>query len=210
MASAMTTTSAKTASSTNQRDPDQRLGSSPDVSGQPLDGVGGSSRLIACGCPKISLPLHAAVPSVLHDASRRPGGRRDALAPPVGAGGYVRQLGAGIYSLLPLGKRVNDRVEQVIREEQGGSALRNWRCQSSIQRTSGRPAAAIKRSARSSAASRTATARHGPRDDARGSRGLLLADIVKSYRRQLPMQVTTSRPNGATSLAPAAAHGRIS
>ena len=31
--------------------------------------------------------------------------------------GYVRQLGAGIYSLLPLGKRVNDRVEQVIREE---------------------------------------------------------------------------------------------
>jgi prolyl-tRNA synthetase len=32
--------------------------------------------------------------------------------------GYVRQLGAGIYSLLPLGKRVNDRVEQIVREEQ--------------------------------------------------------------------------------------------
>jgi prolyl-tRNA synthetase len=32
--------------------------------------------------------------------------------------GYVRQLGTGIYSLLPLGKRVNDRVEQIIREEQ--------------------------------------------------------------------------------------------
>ena len=32
--------------------------------------------------------------------------------------GYVRQLGSGIYSLLPLGKRVNDRVAQVIREEQ--------------------------------------------------------------------------------------------
>jgi prolyl-tRNA synthetase len=31
--------------------------------------------------------------------------------------GYVRQLSSGIYSLLPLGKRVNDRVEQVIREE---------------------------------------------------------------------------------------------
>jgi prolyl-tRNA synthetase len=31
--------------------------------------------------------------------------------------GYVRQLGSGIYSLLPLGKRVSDRVEQVIREE---------------------------------------------------------------------------------------------
>src|SRR5829696_5801806 len=31
--------------------------------------------------------------------------------------GYVRQLGSGIYSLLPLGKRVSDRVEQIIREE---------------------------------------------------------------------------------------------
>jgi prolyl-tRNA synthetase len=31
--------------------------------------------------------------------------------------GYVRQLGAGIYSLLPLGWRVTQRVEQVIREE---------------------------------------------------------------------------------------------
>src|SRR4051795_11986725 len=31
--------------------------------------------------------------------------------------GYVRQLGSGIYSLLPLGKRVSDRVEQVMREE---------------------------------------------------------------------------------------------
>ncbi len=31
--------------------------------------------------------------------------------------GYIRQLGAGIYSLLPLGFRVSKRVEQVIREE---------------------------------------------------------------------------------------------
>ncbi len=31
--------------------------------------------------------------------------------------GYVRQLGAGIYSLLPLGFRASWRVEQVIREE---------------------------------------------------------------------------------------------
>jgi prolyl-tRNA synthetase len=31
--------------------------------------------------------------------------------------GYVRQLGAGIYSLLPLGFRVATRVEQIIREE---------------------------------------------------------------------------------------------
>jgi prolyl-tRNA synthetase len=31
--------------------------------------------------------------------------------------GYVRQLGAGIYTLLPLGLRVQRRIEQVIREE---------------------------------------------------------------------------------------------
>jgi prolyl-tRNA synthetase len=31
--------------------------------------------------------------------------------------GYVRQLGSGIYSLLPLGFRANHRVEEVIREE---------------------------------------------------------------------------------------------
>ena len=31
--------------------------------------------------------------------------------------GYVRRLGAGIYSLLPLGFRVTKKVEQVIREE---------------------------------------------------------------------------------------------
>ncbi len=31
--------------------------------------------------------------------------------------GYIRQLGAGIYSLLPLGFRVQQRIEQVIREE---------------------------------------------------------------------------------------------
>ena len=32
-------------------------------------------------------------------------------------GGYLRQLGSGIYSLLPLGFRVQQRIEQVIREE---------------------------------------------------------------------------------------------
>src|SRR5207245_3796898 len=35
--------------------------------------------------------------------------------------GYVRQLGAGIYSLLPLGFRVNQRIKQVIREEMDGT-----------------------------------------------------------------------------------------
>jgi prolyl-tRNA synthetase len=34
--------------------------------------------------------------------------------------GYIRQLGAGIYTLLPLGLRVQRRIEQVIREEIDG------------------------------------------------------------------------------------------
>ncbi|PCJ52141.1 MAG: proline--tRNA ligase [Planctomycetota bacterium] len=32
-------------------------------------------------------------------------------------GGYARQVGSGIYSLLPLGKRVIDKIEKIIREE---------------------------------------------------------------------------------------------
>src|SRR6187200_3489500 len=40
--------------------------------------------------------------------------------------GYVRQLGSGIYSLLPLGFRVAQRITQIIREEMnaiGGQEL---------------------------------------------------------------------------------------
>jgi prolyl-tRNA synthetase len=61
--------------------------------------------------------------------------------------GYIRPLGSGIYSLLPLGKRVNDRVEQVIREEQ--DRIRRWRCRSFIPPTSGARAAGTTQSARS-------------------------------------------------------------
>ena len=32
-------------------------------------------------------------------------------------GGYVRPVSAGIYSLLPTGKRVIEKIEQIIREE---------------------------------------------------------------------------------------------
>jgi prolyl-tRNA synthetase len=103
--------------------------------------------------------------------------------------GYVRQLGSGIYSLLPLGKRVNDRVEQVIREEQdriGGQEMEMPVVHpADVWRASGRYQAI------------------GPelgRFKDRGGRdmvlamtheevvGILLADIVKSYR-QLPMMV---------------------
>ncbi len=32
-------------------------------------------------------------------------------------GGFIRQLGAGIYSMLPLGYRVLRRVDAIVREE---------------------------------------------------------------------------------------------
>ena len=32
-------------------------------------------------------------------------------------GGYIRPVSAGIYSLLPVGKRITDKIEQIIREE---------------------------------------------------------------------------------------------
>jgi len=103
--------------------------------------------------------------------------------------GYVRQLGSGIYSLLPLGFRVTRRVEQVIREE--------------IDRIGGQemempvvhPAEIWKESGRYQ--------KIGPelaRFNDRGQREMVLAmtheevvailnrDIVKSYR-QLPMIV---------------------
>jgi prolyl-tRNA synthetase len=103
--------------------------------------------------------------------------------------GYVRQLGSGIYSLLPLGKRVNDRVEQVIREEQdriGGQEM---------EMPVVHPADVWRASGRYDAIG----AEMGRFKDRNGRDmvlamtheevvGLLLADVVRSYR-QLPMQV---------------------
>ena len=103
--------------------------------------------------------------------------------------GYVRQLGSGLYSLLPLGFRVNKRVEQVIREEIdriGGQEL---------EMPVVHPADVWRRSGRYDSV--------GPelaRFKDRGERDMviamtheevvasLLADIVRSYR-QLPVIV---------------------
>ena len=103
--------------------------------------------------------------------------------------GYVRQLGSGIYSLLPLGKRVNDRVEQIIREEQnaiGGQEL---------EMPVVHPADVWRASGRFDAVGPELTRfkdRNG-RDMVLAMTheevvALLLADIVKSWR-QLPLQV---------------------
>jgi prolyl-tRNA synthetase len=103
--------------------------------------------------------------------------------------GYVRQLGSGIYSLLPLGKRVNDRVEQVIREEQdriGGQEMEMPVVHpADVWRASGRYDAIGPELGRFKD-------RNG-RDMVLAMTheevvGILLADVVKSYR-QLPMQV---------------------
>ena len=103
--------------------------------------------------------------------------------------GYVRQLGSGIYSLLPLGKKVSDRVEQIIREEQdriGGQEMEMPVVHpADIWRASGRYDAIGPELGRFKD-------RNG-RDMVLAMTheevvGILLADIVKSYR-QLPMQV---------------------
>src|SRR5580765_668758 len=103
--------------------------------------------------------------------------------------GYLRQLGSGIYSLLPLGKRVSDRVEQVIREEQ--DAIGGQEMEMPVVH----PAEVWKESGRYQ--------KIGPelvRFKDRGERdmvhamtheevvAILLRDIVQSYR-QLPMMV---------------------
>jgi len=103
--------------------------------------------------------------------------------------GYVRQLGSGIYSLLPLGFRVSKRVEQVIREEQnriGGQE---------IEMPVVHPADIWRASGRYDAIGPEMTRfkdRNG-RDMVLAMTheevvGLLLADVVKSYR-QLPVML---------------------
>jgi prolyl-tRNA synthetase len=103
--------------------------------------------------------------------------------------GYVRQLGSGIYSLLPLGFRVNKRVEQIIREEIDGIGGQE------MEMPVVHPADVWRRSGRYQAIGPELVRFHD-----RGERDMvlamtheevvagLLADIVRSYR-QLPMIV---------------------
>ena len=103
--------------------------------------------------------------------------------------GYIRQLGSGIYSLLPLGFRVTKRVEQVVREEMNRIGSQE------MEMPVVHPAEVWKESGR--------YYKIGPemvRFKDRGDRdmvlamtheevvALLLRDIVQSYR-QLPMMV---------------------
>ena len=103
--------------------------------------------------------------------------------------GYVRQLGSGIYSLLPLGFRVNQRVEQVIREEMDRIGSQE------LSMPVVHPADIWKASGRYDAIGPELTRfkdRNG-RDMVLAMTheevvGILLADIVKSWR-QLPVMI---------------------
>src|SRR3954470_7360958 len=103
--------------------------------------------------------------------------------------GYVRQLGSGIYSLLPLGKRVNDRVEQIIREKQnaiGGQEMEMpvvhpadvWRASGRYQAIGPELGRFKDRNGRDMVLAMT----HEE------VVAMLLADVVRSWR-QLPMMV---------------------
>jgi prolyl-tRNA synthetase len=103
--------------------------------------------------------------------------------------GYVRQLGSGIYSLLPLGFRVSKRVEQVVREEQDRIGAQE------IEMPVVHPGDIWRASGRYDAIGPELTRfkdRNG-RDMVLAFTheeviGLLLADVIKSYR-QLPVML---------------------
>jgi prolyl-tRNA synthetase len=103
--------------------------------------------------------------------------------------GYVRQLGSGIYSLLPLGFRVNKRVEQIVREEMDRIGCQEMEMPvvhpADVWRASGRYQAIGPELGRfKDRAGRDMVLAMTHEEVV----GLLLADIVKSYR-QLPMMV---------------------
>src|ERR1700729_3463773 len=41
-------------------------------------------------------------------------------------GGFIRQVGAGLWTYAPLGWRVHRKVEQIIREEMDGIGAQEW------------------------------------------------------------------------------------
>jgi len=103
--------------------------------------------------------------------------------------GYVRQLGSGIYSLLPLGFRVNKRVEQIIREEMDRIGCQEMEMPvvhpADVWRASGRYQAIGPELGRFKDRNGREMVLAMTHEEVVG---LLLADLVRSYR-QLPMMV---------------------
>ncbi|HEX5149145.1 MAG TPA: proline--tRNA ligase [Candidatus Limnocylindrales bacterium] len=103
--------------------------------------------------------------------------------------GYVRQLGSGIYSLLPLGFRVNKRVEQIVREEMDRIGCQEMEMPvvhpADLWRTSGRYDAIGPELGRfKDRAGRDMVLAMTHEEVV----AMLLAEVVRSYR-QLPMMV---------------------
>ncbi|MEA2546078.1 MAG: prolyl-tRNA synthetase, partial [Chloroflexota bacterium] len=102
---------------------------------------------------------------------------------------YVRQLGSGIYSLLPLGFRVSKRVEQVIREEMDRIGSQEIEMPvvhpADIWRASGRYDAIGPEMSRFKDRNGRDMVLAMTHEEVLG---LLLADVVKSYR-QLPVML---------------------
>ncbi len=103
--------------------------------------------------------------------------------------GYIRQLGSGIYSLLPLGFRVNKRVEQIVREEMDRIGCQEMEMPvvhpADVWRASGRYDAVGPEMARFKDRAGRDMVLAMTHEEVVGG---LLADIVRSYR-QLPMMV---------------------
>lgn len=72
-------------------------------------------------------------------------------------GGYVRPVSAGIYSLLPLGKRIVEKIEAIIREEMNRIEGQEVLMPVVLPPTCGRSPAGTNRSARNCSVSGTAT-----------------------------------------------------
>ena len=103
--------------------------------------------------------------------------------------GYVRQLGSGIYSSLPLGFRVSQRVEQIVREEMDRIGCQEMEMPvvhpADIWRASGRYDAVGPEMGRFRDRAGRDMVLAMTHEEVVGG---LLADIVRSYR-QLPMMV---------------------
>ena len=114
-------------------------------------------------------------------------------------GGYIRQVGAGLWTYLPLGWRVHRKVEQIIREEMDAIGAQEILPRAHAGRALGddRPRSGSRDLPRSP----TATAASSAADDPRGD-GHLPRARDQSYR-ELPQSGTTSG-KAATSRARAA------
>ena len=124
--------------------------------------------------------------------------------------GLVRQLGAGLWTWLPAGWRVHQKVVRIVREEIDAIGAPGDADAGPAARRAVAPDGAL-RDRRAVQAQGPQGRRHGPRDDARGVRH----DARRAGRALLPRPAAAALPlpdQGARRAAPArrrAAHARV-